>query len=153
MAYDGERTRVDRPRELREINGILIKEVRLENRPESAAIARKEIVLTVRALGLPDDIRDRAELGVSEAVTNAVRHAPGIPGSTLRLLAVRRTDRLRIEVHDRCRTLPRRRIPGADDESGRGLPLLEHLADACGAHPTPTGKSVWFEITLPGPSR
>jgi anti-sigma regulatory factor (Ser/Thr protein kinase) len=127
---------------------VLLKEVRLAPLPESAAIARAEVVLTVRALKLPEDIRDRAELGVSETVTNGIVHAPGKPGSTLRLKFLRRADRLRIEVHDGSRALPHRRRPLEDDESGRGMPLLAYLADAYGAHLTSTGKAVWFELEV-----
>lgn len=144
MAYDSVagRRRVD----LREIPGVLLKEVRLAGRAESARIARAEIVLTVRSLNLPGELAERAELGVSEIVTNSVVHAPGMPGSTLRLLAVRHGDRLRVEVHDGSRALPRLRFARDDDESGRGLQLLARLSDDHGTYLTATGKAVWFEL-------
>ncbi|GAA1902546.1 hypothetical protein GCM10009837_27280 [Streptomyces durmitorensis] len=43
------------------------------------------------------------------------------------------------------------RVPaGPDDESGRGLALVELLADAWGSHPRPygIGKTVWIELAL-----
>ncbi|MCW2914683.1 MAG: hypothetical protein JWN52_2751 [Actinomycetia bacterium] len=144
MAYDS--VARNRRLELREIPGVLLKEVRLTNRAESARIARAEIVLTVRSLNLPADVAERAELGVSETATNAIVHAPGMPGSTLRLLAIRNRDRLRIEVHDGSRAFPRPRPAGDEDESGRGLQLLAHLADDHGTILTATGKAAWFEI-------
>ncbi|MGI8328384.1 ATP-binding protein [Actinomadura scrupuli] len=126
--------------------GVLLKEVRLRNEPESAAIARREVSLSARAWGVPAGIVENAELCTSETVTNAVVHVPDLPGRTLRLIIVRLDDRYRVEVHDSGRELPRLRQAGADDESGRGYLLVTTLSDAHGAYPRPTGKAVWFEF-------
>ncbi|MET9519402.1 ATP-binding protein [Streptomyces sp. NPDC002994] len=55
---------------------------------------------------------------------------------------------LRIEVSDACAALPHPRHVSPDDETGRGLALVEALAERWGAEPRPCGigKTVWFEI-------
>ncbi|MGA5554892.1 ATP-binding protein [Streptomyces lavendulocolor] len=58
---------------------------------------------------------------------------------------------LRVEVTDtRADDLPRRRSSAPDAESGRGLLLVEALADrwGAGAGPAPQ-KTVWAELDLP----
>lgn len=95
-------------------------------------------------------IADTVELLATEIVTNALQHTGG--GAVLTAtLSPGPTRRLRVEVHD---TLGRRtppRPPGgtrpADDAtSGRGLLLVEALADTWGIQARGTGKTVWFEL-------
>jgi hypothetical protein len=63
-------------------------------------------------------------------------------------VAVTRTDeRLRVEVTDADPCLPSVVEAGPNDESGRGLLLVNALADAWGTRLEPTGKTTWFEIT------
>ncbi|MGX1273282.1 SpoIIE family protein phosphatase [Streptomyces phaeoluteigriseus] len=91
-------------------------------------------------------LADPAELMVSEVVTNAVRHAHRRP-VTLRLV---RGDTLLCEVDDDHHELPTLLSAGPDDESGRGLRVVSTLAREWGTSRTAAGKSVWFELTLPG---
>jgi anti-sigma regulatory factor (Ser/Thr protein kinase) len=135
-----------RSRRLRDVQGVLLKDVRLRNRPEAAAGARQEVVATARLWGPPHEILDSAETCVSELVTNSVKYAAGMPDSTLRLLVTRREDRLRVEVHDSSRVLPSGQRPEPYGESGRGLFIVGSMAVDHGAHLTPTGKAVWFEL-------
>src|SRR2546423_276089 len=81
------------------VTGILLAEFRLPIRPESAAAARRFLKVASFAWGIPDTA-DTLELLGCELVTNAVRYAAALRGSTLRLLVVRDHDRLRVEVHD-----------------------------------------------------
>ncbi|WP_406206119.1 ATP-binding protein [Kitasatospora sp. NBC_01560] len=59
---------------------------------------------------------------------------------------------LRIEVSD-CRGDRHPRLPaacGADSQSGRGLVLVDALADRWGSVPrSPGAKTVWAELDLP----
>ncbi|WP_367318286.1 ATP-binding protein [Streptomyces sp. HUAS ZL42] len=87
---------------------------------------------------------DTAQLLISEAVTNAIRHAPG----PIRLSLRRYATALRCEVEDASAQTPQRNVVGDDAEGGRGLALLDALADSWGSHQTPGGKSVWFELPL-----
>ncbi|MFC7742889.1 SpoIIE family protein phosphatase [Nocardiopsis composta] len=73
------------------------------------------------------------------------------PEQTRFLLRLRRgASSVWVEVFDDDLRLPRIRSAGADDEGGRGLYLVDQLADRWGSRPTPTGKAVWFEISMKG---
>ncbi len=114
----------------------------LPTHPRSAAQARA----AVRALLLPAGLDpESAVLLVSELVTNAVRCAPG-PHLLLRAVL---TDRLlRVEVQDGNPLLPVAPGPVSwEQESGRGLLLVEALATRWGTEPVPGGKYLWFEIS------
>jgi hypothetical protein len=58
--------------------------------------------------------------------------------------------RLRIDVEDSSSALPRRREAGEDGVSGRGLLLVEMLADAWGVEARGGGKAVWCEFRRDG---
>ncbi|MCP3821901.1 ATP-binding protein [Streptomyces sp. A3M-1-3] len=97
------------------------------------------------------DIIDRfddAVLCLSELATNAIRH--GVPQGGYFLVKASLIDgRLRIEVHDQSGLLPRVKCPEADDVSGRGLLLVDALADGWGVEPrVPCGKTVWTEFKI-----
>lgn len=89
-----------------------------------------------------------AELLVSEVVTNAVVHAATDIDLSVAVLPGRR---VRVEVSDGSGQLPSRREYPATATTGRGLHLLEELADASGTVRSATGKTVWFEVS-PGPA-
>lgn len=97
----------------------------------------------LRRWGL-DALLDSTELMVSEVVTNAVRYASR--PISLRLL---RTDVLRCEVTDDSPQVPRMRQAAPGDEGGRGLFLVDRLAQRWGATRLSTGKVVWFEQQIP----
>ncbi|MGW0897003.1 ATP-binding protein, partial [Streptomyces goshikiensis] len=54
--------------------------------------------------------------------------------------------RLRVEVADASDELPHKRHPGEMASSGRGVLLMEMLADDWGVDPRGEGKSIWFEL-------
>ncbi|MFG2003422.1 ATP-binding protein [Spirillospora sp. NPDC048911] len=94
--------------------------------------------------GIPD-VRDDAEVLVSELVTNAVQHAAE-SGATLCLRLLRIGSRLRIEVHDPSPVLPRAVRINLLEETGRGWFLVAIIAERHGIEQTPAGKSVWCEV-------
>jgi anti-sigma regulatory factor (Ser/Thr protein kinase) len=87
---------------------------------------------------------DRILLLTSEVVTNAILHAR----TPLRLTAVVDTGQVVVRVYDTLRTPPRRRSYRADAGTGRGMHLIEALADRWGVDETSSGKCVWFAIAL-----
>ncbi|WP_371496214.1 ATP-binding protein [Kitasatospora sp. NBC_00374] len=92
--------------------------------------------------GVPE-LADTAELLTSELVTNALLHT----GEGAVLEAVLTPEqRLRIEVQDGTTRLPGRRAPAEWATSGRGLLLVESLADDWGVHLRGDGKVTWFEL-------
>ncbi|MFD5026893.1 SpoIIE family protein phosphatase [Streptomyces sp. NPDC058373] len=120
--------------------------------PEALAGARHLIRAAVRSWG-SGERADEIELAADEMITNALMHTEGSAVVTLRVLTG--TDRrLRVEVEDTSSALPRRREAGADGVSGRGLLLVDRLADGWGVEARGTGKCVWCEFVVPpGPDR
>jgi anti-sigma regulatory factor (Ser/Thr protein kinase) len=86
---------------------------------------------------------DIAELLTSELVTNALVHTDhdAIVTATLGPRG------LRVEVRDFVGRRPEPRVPDADSgTNGRGLVLVQSLADAWGVRAHGVGKVVWFEL-------
>lgn len=89
---------------------------------------------------------DSADLLLSELVTNAVVHAR----TPLSLRVAAREGWARVEVQDGSPEAPASFHATPRSEHGRGLLLLDRLADDWGwtADTCPSrGKSVWFEVT------
>ncbi|MGP3987433.1 ATP-binding protein [Streptomyces sp. 3N207] len=89
---------------------------------------------------------DDVLLCVSEMATNALLH--GVPpGRGFRVMLWLENDGLlRIEVHDSGEGNPRLDRPDDDAECGRGLLLVEMLADKWGVGERNPGKVVWAEF-------
>ncbi|MFD7957915.1 ATP-binding protein [Streptomyces ardesiacus] len=90
------------------------------------------------------ELAEAVELGVTELLANVVRH---VPDRRCTVLLRRQADGVRVEVADGS---PRQPVPSVwvsdDAEGGRGLVLLEAVADTWGVDPAPGGgKTVWFE--------
>ncbi|MFJ8078328.1 ATP-binding protein [Streptomyces sp. NPDC096176] len=90
------------------------------------------------------DAADVAELLASELVTNALIHTD--QGAVV--TATVEDSRLHVEVQDFMAGLPVSDRPRADlGTSGRGLVLVESLADAWGVRSAQgVGKVVWFDL-------
>lgn len=89
------------------------------------------------------DLVETAQLLTSELVTNALQHGKG-PEIVFRLYL--RDDQLVIEVRDGSPNLPALRRGGTDDESGRGLVLVDEMADAWGV--SADGTTTWCSLSL-----
>jgi anti-sigma regulatory factor (Ser/Thr protein kinase) len=87
-----------------------------------------------------------AQLGTSELVANAVRHA----GTDL-VLTVRVDELVTIAIRDGQPELRRPVIAGADflAENGRGLHIVAAISDDWGITTAVNGKVVWFNLALP----
>ncbi|GHF09439.1 MULTISPECIES: ATP-binding protein [Streptomyces] len=110
-------------------------------------------------IGVDEPLAETLILLISELVTNAVVHtgcpavlrmlfpgagasvgtAPGVcPGT------------VRVEVTDNSARPPRRRCARGDDTGGRGLELVDGLADRWGWQPEGAGKRIWCEVDRRG---
>jgi anti-sigma regulatory factor (Ser/Thr protein kinase) len=98
---------------------------RLRRHPYEISRARELARKALTDWGLADHT-DLAELIVSELTTNALRHGAG--PITVGLSYTRAGD-LWLEVHDHGRGRPVIQKTTADDEQGRGLPLVDALMD------------------------
>ncbi len=133
-AQAGEPVRAGRPVQLRRRLG----RADLKAVPE----ARREVRELLQHWGRPGRSQI-AELLTSELVTNALVHTD----DEAVLTAVVGPGVLRVEVRDFMACRPHLRAPDADsDTHGRGLLLVQSLADAWGVRPHKVGKSVWFEL-------
>jgi anti-sigma regulatory factor (Ser/Thr protein kinase) len=109
---------------------------------ESTTAARRFAERTMTDWSVDGERFETARLLVSELVANAVTHAE----TDVTLQLDLSPERLRIEVRDGADGEPRARRPRHDDPTGRGLMIVEALADRWGVEPTPPGKTVWFEL-------
>ncbi len=105
--------------------------------------ARRFTADTLHAWGV-DGTVEEAELIVSELVTNAFRHAESVSRLALSL----NSDCLRIEVVDYGPGGAVRRRTRPDDIGGRGLLLVEIMADRWGAQHDGYEHVVWCELSL-----
>lgn len=110
---------------------------------ESAGVARWLVNDLLREL-VDDDTRDTAALLTTELVSNAIRHTRDELVVTVRVAG----GRLRVGVSDSSHRRPQLVQVGSRDTSGRGLHLVEALADRWGVDPDERGlgKTVWFEL-------
>ena len=84
-----------------------------------------------------------ALLLVSELVTNAVRYAE----IDVIQVGVRTDGRVRVSVTDESPETPRQQSPGLDEPGGRGLMIVDQLAQSWGVDPLPgDGKRIWFDV-------
>ncbi|MFF5445214.1 ATP-binding protein [Streptomyces sp. NPDC012888] len=122
--------------------------------PGAVRTARHAVLGKLRAWGL-ESVGDVTVLLVSELVTNSLRYASGPIG-----VRMSRQDpatdpptgrpALLVEVSDPLPDPPRERVASPDDEGGRGLHLVAVSAQRWGTRHGKSGKTVWFELTLPG---
>ncbi|WP_053850733.1 SpoIIE family protein phosphatase [Streptomyces sp. NRRL B-24085] len=116
--------------------------------PERVGVARQQLRELLHDWPSADQI-DSAVLLLSETLTNVLVHTDA---DALLLAEVRGEAgerRMRVEVTDTSDDLPHKRRPGELASSGRGLMLIELLADAWGVDPRGEGKSIWFELYEP----
>ncbi|CAM5429687.1 MULTISPECIES: ATP-binding protein [Streptomyces] len=117
--------------------------------------ARHAVRETLRAWELDAALGDVTVLLVSELVTNSLRYASGPIG--VRLVRPRLDGAepdphpaLLVEVSDPLPDPPTEKPAGPEDEGGRGLGLVACSARRWGTRKGRTGKTVWFELALPG---
>lgn len=82
-------------------------------------------------------------LAVTELVTNAVVHA----ASDVLVTLVDRDGAVQVRVGDRGPAPPRLIHPNSTSTGGRGVMLVDAVADHWGIEPDPPGKTVWLDIS------
>ncbi|MFE7550014.1 ATP-binding protein [Streptomyces gardneri] len=126
--------------------------VLLSPTPRGARLARLLAAEWMRDHEVPYGVTEAATQVVAELATNAATHGR-VAGRSFRLALLPQPDVLRIEVTDtRGEDLPGLQPPCPKGDSGRGLLLVEALADrwGVGLGPVPR-KTVWAELDLPRP--
>jgi anti-sigma regulatory factor (Ser/Thr protein kinase) len=113
--------------------------------PERLAGARRQVRELLHDWADAEQV-DAAVLMVSEMVTNVLMHTDGDALLVAEAAGELGARRLRVEVADASDELPHKRHPGETASSGRGVLLMEMLADTWGVDPRGEGKSIWFEL-------
>lgn len=113
--------------------------------PERISAARTLLREMLHDWADPEQV-DSAVLMVSEMATNVLVHTDGDALMVAQASGEHGERRLRVEVSDGSDELPHKRRPGEMASSGRGLVLMEMLADVWGVDPRGSGKSIWFEL-------
>lgn len=131
-------------------------QVQLEIRPDPAEVGRARSWARSRlagsGIGADEPLAETLILLVSELVTNAVVHT-GCPAVLRLLLTGAREDAsgaptgtVRLEVADASTRPPAPRHANGDETGGRGLELVDGLADRWGWDPEGMGKRIWCEV-------
>jgi len=111
--------------------------------PREVSRVRRAVTAALGGWGVSTDDQDIVALLTSELVTNAIRH--GEP--PVRLRAERSETAVTVSVEDASASAPVAVEPAAWDASGgRGLHLVESLADGWGVKRNGAGKQVWFRV-------
>ncbi|EDY42874.1 ATP-binding SpoIIE family protein phosphatase [Streptomyces sp. SPB074] len=138
-ALIGSSSRLRHPRGRRAILSVAQAE------PERVAGARRQLRDLLHDWPEREQV-DSAVLMCSEMLTNVLVHTEGDALLIASVSGPPGARRMRVEVMDDDDTLPHRRDPGELASSGRGLVLMELLADDWGVSPRGEGKSIWFEL-------
>lgn len=123
---------------------VSVPRLELPPRAQSAKAARAFVAETLAGWEC-GALSDVAVLLVSELVTNALLHA----GTTIVVDCRMREDAVRIGVWDGVAASGARRGFAVDATTGRGLVIVESLADDWGVSQTEQGKCTWFDLRLP----
>ncbi|MFH9606096.1 ATP-binding protein [Streptomyces sp. NPDC017448] len=135
-------------------------QVQMEVGPDPAEVGRARRWARSRlagsGIGEDEPLAETLILLISELVTNAVVHT-GCP-AVLRMLfgsagATGGAGTVRVEVADASDRPPLQRHAEGEDTNGRGLELVDGLADRWGWLPEGRGKQIWCEVDRSGPVR
>lgn len=115
---------------------------------EAPRVGRRFVTSVLAGWGSAGTTVERAQLLVSELISNAVLHGAG--PVRLSLVEVDPGRSVRIEVCNRGAGQPQMRQARPDDLSGRGLQLVDELSRGWGSSSTEGETSVWFELQTDG---
>jgi anti-sigma regulatory factor (Ser/Thr protein kinase) len=133
--------------------------MQLNVQPDPAEVGRARRWARSRLIGSgigPDEpLTEALVLIVSELVTNAVVHT-GCPAVLCMAFPTEeggccQEGTVRVEVADESGRPPAPRHAGGDDTGGRGLELVDGLADRWGWQPEGAGKRIWCEVDRQAP--
>ena len=117
----------------------------LEHDRRSVSYARRWVLRQAMAAGIHGENQAAVELLTSELVANALFHGPHAGDITVR---TEHTDGLfEVTVSDQGAGMPVLKHPEPTAEGGRGVMLVDMLAESWGVRPlSEGGKAVWFRV-------
>jgi anti-sigma regulatory factor (Ser/Thr protein kinase) len=122
----------------------------LPHAPSSVSVVRRRLAEELLESGVYEDIADDAAVIVSELISNALRHARPLPSGDIRVAWTRQGDLIQLAVTDGgAMTEPRRARATLSSLGGRGLGIVETLADGWGVLHEDGGTTVWATLHSP----
>ncbi|WP_028811027.1 ATP-binding protein [Streptomyces flavidovirens] len=129
-------------------------QVQLEVGADPAEVGRARRWARSRLAGsgirVDEPLAETLILLISELVTNAVVHT-GCPAVLRMLFGAADDGTVRVEVADASACPPKPRHADGDDTNGRGLELVDGLADRWGWQSEGAGKRIWCEVDRGAP--
>lgn len=107
---------------------------------------RHWVVDRARAVGVSEVAVGTVALLATEAMTNAVQHGPR--DAPIDVVVERSGGVVRVAVTDRSPVFPELQSVAPTALGGRGVMLIDRLANRWGVDPAPDGKTVWFEVAV-----
>jgi anti-sigma regulatory factor (Ser/Thr protein kinase) len=124
-------------------------ELGLPAEPSSVPKARRALAQLLKGSTLDEELAADISLLAGELVTNAIKHGSR-PDDEIGLRAERRGACLRIVVDDAARgsSVPELLSQDPQRSGGRGLGMIDRIADRWGEQIVGGRNEVWFEIEL-----
>jgi two-component sensor histidine kinase len=119
----------------------------------SAARVRQAMLADLASRSIGDDSADEVVLVASELVGNAIRHTPTSSSGELTVSWQLGRRAVTVQVSDASRTGPVPRHAADDEPGGRGLAIVDALAEDWGYDAHSSGKHVWARVPVRAPGR
>lgn len=121
--------------------------------PSSVAVARQRLSTDLQDSGVSTGCIDDAVLVVSELLSNALRHAHPLPSGMVRVAWLWSEDHIEVAVSDGgAATEPRAGRPTLSSLGGRGLGIVEYVAESWGVRHDGDTTTVWAVLPAPNGS-
>lgn len=121
--------------------------------PASVSVARRRLTDELSAAGVFGQAVGDAAVVVSELLSNSIRHAWPLPGEQLQVAWLVEPGSVEVTVRDGGGpTQPRQTYPTGSSLGGRGLGIVDLLAQDWGIRRDDTGQTVWAVLPAPRPS-
>lgn len=118
--------------------------------PSSVAVARQRLCTELQEWGVYSGAIDDAVLVVSELLSNALRHAHPLPSGMVRVAWFWSDEVVEVAVSDGgAATEPRAGRPTVSSLGGRGLGLVEFVAQKWGVRHEGEVTTVWAVLPAP----
>ena len=111
--------------------------------PDADSARRSRLFVLAHLDHVPAPTLAVVELLTSELATNAVRHA----GTSFTVTVEQLDHEIRVAVTDGSSAAPTPRAPSPAEPSGRGLHILDVLADSWGTEFGDDAKTTWFSLS------
>jgi anti-sigma regulatory factor (Ser/Thr protein kinase) len=115
----------------------------------SVGVARRRLVSDLLEAGIYGSTVTDAAIVISELLSNALRHAKPLPGSSIRVAWHLDAGSVQVSVGDGGGpTRPELGEPTQSTTGGRGLQIVERLSRRWGTRSDDEGTTVWAEVEV-----